>query len=293
MEKEKSRFLQNFIDVVTIIIGTILMSLSLSLFLIPNKLTAGGLSGISNILYHLAGFPAGVSLFLMNIPLFIISVKMFGKRFGLKTLTGFVSLSFFIDFIEYLSFMQPFTQNRILASIYGGLLFGVGVGIVFKGHGTSGGSDIIAKIINKYLGLSLGSCFIIIDTIVIITTGVIFKDVELVLFCLMILVICSKTVDFVIEGGWSEKGIFIISNKWEIISKRIMNEVPRGVTGLSSEGLFTKTDKKMLYCIVTIRQVERVRRIILEEDPTAFVTIFNASVLQGEGFKRKMMISDN
>ena len=291
VERDKNK-LKNLFDYIMIILGSLIMASALMFFLIPNKVSAGGVSGISTILYHLFNWPAGVTMLAMNIPLFIIGVRVFGKKFGLKTLWGIIWISVFTDLIDVILDLPSATHDPMLATLYGGLLLGVGLGIIMKGRGTTGGSDIIARILNKYLHISLGNSFIVVDTIIIITMGIIFRNVDLILFCLISLVISSKIVDIIIEGVTSEKAITIISMEWKNISERIMNEVKRGVTASDSCGLYTNRQKKTLYCVVATRQIEQIRRIIKQEDPSAFVTVGNVSIIQGEGFRAQTTLNE-
>ena len=290
--KKTKIFFNKYFDFILIMIGALLLSIALMVFLIPNKINAGGVSGIATVLYHLFNFPAGITMLILNIPLFLIGIKIFGKKFGIKTIWGIIWVSFFCDFIDKILKINPITDDRFLATIYGGLLMGIGLGIIFRGRGTTGGSDIVARIMNKYLKISLGWSFMFIDTFIIIVSGIAFGNIDLILFCLIALGITSKVTDTIIEGVVSEKGIFIISKKWELISKRIMIETKRGVTGLDSTGLYTNSKKKTLYCVVSRRQVENVRRIAKEEDRKAFITIQNISILQGEGFRSQTAILD-
>jgi uncharacterized membrane-anchored protein YitT (DUF2179 family) len=198
----------------------------------------------------------------------------------------------FSDLIDVVLKLPPVTEDPILATVYGGLLLGGGLGIIMKGRGTTGGSDIIARILNKYFHFSLGMSFMIIDTIIIITMGIVFKNIDLILFCLISLAISSKVVDMIVEGLTSERAITIISDKWEVISRRIMDEVNRGVTGLDSVGMYTEKQKKTLYCVVATRQIEHIRRIVKREDPFAFVTIANVSIMQGDGFRERTTLNE-
>ncbi|MEA1986132.1 MAG: YitT family protein [Candidatus Marinimicrobia bacterium] len=291
MEEIKG-FFNKYLDFVLIFIGSLLLSIALMVFLIPNKINTGGVSGIATIFYHLFNFPAGVTMLVLNIPLFIIGIKIFGKKFGIKTIWGIIWVSIFCDLIDKVLQIEPITDSRFLATIYGGLLLGAGLGIIFRGRGTTGGSDIVARIINKYFNLSLGWSFMMVDTLVIIAGGLVFADVDLILFCLIALGIVSKVTDTIIEGVVSEKGLFIISKKWENISKRIIVELKRGVTGFNSVGLYTNKAKKTLYCVVSRRQIETVRRIVKEEDQKAFITVQNISIMQGEGFRSQTSVLD-
>ena len=290
-ERDKIRK-NNLFDYVMIMVGSLIMAIGLMLFLVPNKVSAGGVSGISTILYHMFNWPAGITMLALNIPLFLIGIKVFGRKFGMKTFWGIIWISLFSDLIDVILKLPPLTTDPILATIYGGLLLGGGLGIIMKGRGTTGGSDIIARILNKYFHLSLGISFMIIDTVIIITMGIIFKNVELILFCLITLAISSKVVDMFIEGLTSERAITIMSKDWEVIANRIMDEVNRGVTGLDSVGMHTNSEKKTLYCVVATRQIEHIRRIVKREDPFAFVTITNVSIMQGEGFRERTTLNE-
>ena len=290
-ERDKIRK-KNIFDYLMIMVGSLIMAAGLMLFLIPNKVSAGGVSGISTILYHFFDWPAGITMLAMNIPLFIIGVRIFGRKFGMKTLWGIIWISLFSDLIDVILKLPPMTHDPILATVYGGLLLGAGLGVIMKGRGTTGGSDIIARILNKHFHVSLGMSFMIIDTIIIITMGVVFKNIDLILFCLISLAISSKVVDTIVEGLTSERAITIISDKWDIISRRIMDEVNRGVTGLNSVGMYTEKEKKTLYCVVATRQIEHIRRIVKREDPFAFVTISNVSIMQGEGFRERTTLNE-
>lgn len=283
---------KNLLDYGMIIIGSFIMSVGLMLFLLPNKVSAGGVSGISTIFYHMFNWPAGLTMLAMNVPLFIIGVKVFGRKFGAKTLWGIIWISLFSDLLDVVLKLPPVTNDPILATVYGGLLLGAGLGIIMKGRGTTGGSDIIARILNKYFHLSLGVSFMIIDTVIILAMGIVFGDIDLILFCLISLAISSKVVDVIVEGFTSERAITIISDKWDIISQRIMEEVNRGVTGLESVGMYRKEEKKTLYCVVATRQIEHIRRIVHREDPFAFVTISNVSIMQGDGFRERTTLNE-
>ncbi|MBN2781023.1 MAG: YitT family protein [Candidatus Marinimicrobia bacterium] len=283
---------KNVGDYFMIVLGSAIMAAALMFFLIPNKVSAGGVSGLATILYHLLGLPAGMTMLALNIPLFLIGVKIFGRKFGMKTLWGIICISLFSDLFDLVLKLPPATDDHLLATVYGGVLLGVGLGVIMKGRGTTGGSDIIARILNKYFHTSLGTSFMLIDTVIIVVMGIAFADVDLILFCLISLAISSKIVDMVMEGLTSERALTIISEKWEIIAKRIISEVNRGVTGLDSTGMYTDIRKKTLYCVVVTRQIEEIRRIVKQEDPRAFVTVSNVSILQGEGFRERTVLNE-
>ncbi|MFO7840935.1 MAG: YitT family protein [Fidelibacterota bacterium] len=291
-ELERIKY-KNIIDFIKIIAGALIMACALMFFLIPNKVSAGGVSGISTILYHIFKWPAGITMLAMNIPLFILGVKIFGRKFGIKTLWGIIWISVFTDLIDVVFNFPPATHDPILATVYGGALLGVGLGLIMKGRGTTGGSDILARIVNKYFHFSLGNSFILVDTGIIIIMGIVFQNIDLILFCLISLVVSSKIVDMIIEGITSEKAITIISSEWEMIARRIMHEAKRGVTSMGSVGLYTNKEKRTLYCVVSNRQIEHVRRIVKQEDPNAFVTVGNVSIMQGEGFREQTTLNED
>ncbi len=279
-------------DYLMILVGSLMMASAFMLFLIPNKVNAGGVSGVATIFYHTLNIPAGLTMLLMNVPLFIMGIYFFGKKFGLKTVTGILASSLFSDLIDKGLGLGALTDNKILATVYGGLLLGVGLGIIFRGRGTTGGSDIVARIINKFTHISLGWSYMIVDTGVIVLTGIVFGDVELVLFCMISLAVSSKVVDIMVEGVTTEKAIMIISDRWSAISDRIMKDVHRGVTGLDSHGMFTNKERKTLWTVVATRQVEEIRRIVRQEDPEAFMTVSNVAILQGEGFRARTILNE-
>jgi uncharacterized membrane-anchored protein YitT (DUF2179 family) len=293
MMTEKDNILRkNIQDYIMILVGSLMLASAFMLFLIPNKINAGGVSGIATILYHTLNVPAGLTMLVTNIPLFFLGIYFFGKKFGLKTATGIVASSLFSDLIDKGLGFGALTDNKILATVYGGLLMGVGLGIIFRGRGTTGGSDIVARIINKFTHISLGWAFMIIDTGIIIVTGIVFQDVELVLFCMITLAVSSKVVDIMVEGLMSEKAIMIMSDSWQDIAQRIMQEVHRGVTGLDSTGLFTDKERKTLYTVVATRQVEEIRRIVRQVDPQSFMIVSNVAILQGEGFRTRTILNE-
>lgn len=284
---------RTFYDILLITIGSLIMAVGLVQFLIPHKIVTGGVSGIATIIYHIFHIPAGITMLALNIPLFLLGLWQFGKKFGVKTIYGILSLSIFTDLLDRGLKLQALTDDIFLSTLYGGVILGLGLGLIFKGRGTTGGSDIIARIINKYTNLTLGWSFMVIDSMVIGITAMVFGNIDLILFGIIGLVVSSKLVDVMAEGFITEKALIIVSDKWEAISQRILNEIHRGVTGLDSLGTYTNTSKKTLYCVVSVRQVEQVRRVIYEEDKNAFVTVNNTAVILGEGFQERTSIYED
>lgn len=271
-----------FLDYVGITIGSALLALSLSVFLIPNKIAAGGLSGLATIIYYWTGLPVGTMTLLMNIPLFIAGVKIIGRSFGPRTIYGMILYSVFIDLFRPL--VPILTKDLLLASIYGGVLGGFGLGIVFLSKGTTGGTDMIARLINHFTGLSIGQGLLLADGIVVLLAGIFF-NAEVALYAAITIFINSKTIDLVQEGIDYKKAAFIISEESEQIKFNIMKELDRGVTVLRGEGGYTGKDKNVLYCIINRSELSKLKRMVYDLDRNAFMIISNVHEVLGEGFK--------
>lgn len=278
-----------------ILLGALTMAVGYVFFIAPYKFAPGGVYGISIVLHHLTvgkisflpdGLPIGLTALAMDIPLTIIGTKILGPRFGAKTVVGFVSLAIFTDVLETLWGNEPLVVNQpLLSAIYGGLLIGLGLGLVFRSRATSGGSDIIAMIIEKHTKMPLGQLMIIVDGIIVLLTIVAFKDWSLPLLSLIIIFITGKVVDIVLEGLAYNKAVIIISDKYEQIKETIIKDIDRGGTSLNAKGLFQDSDKKIIFTVLSRREVEILKEYIHEIDNNAFLTIFDAKEILGNGFK--------
>lgn len=267
-------------------LGSFITALGLVVFLIPNKIAAGGVSGLATVVYYLVGFPVGITMFVMNIPLFLLSIKELGVRFGLKSLYGTFILSFFIDSLAIYLF-KPWTTDPLLATIYGGLVTGLGLGIVFRSKGTTGGTDLAAALINKYLKVSIGYALFAIDTMVIVLAGIVF-DLETALYALIAVFVTSRMIDLVQEGIAYAKAATIISEHHDVISKEILSGMDRGVTILQGRGAYTGKDRDVLLCVVSRSQVSILKGIVHSVDPRAFVIVSDVHEVLGEGFKERV-----
>ncbi|MCK8816000.1 YitT family protein [Natroniella sulfidigena] len=277
---------QDMYDYLGITVGSILISLALVIFLVPNRIAAGGVSGLATVLFHLFNWPVGTVILALNVPLFLLGVKELGAKFGFKTLYGIIVLSVATDLLTpHLAFI---TDDLLLVAIYGGGLAGVGLGIVFKSRGTTGGTDLVAQIINKYTGLSPGKGLLIIDFFVISLAGIVF-NLELALYALISLAITSMTIDLVQEGLTISKGAFIISDAAEAIRADIINELDRGVTVLNGRGGFTEENKDILLCIISRSEVSDLKNVVHTIDEDAFVIITEVHEVLGEGFKENII----
>jgi len=288
-------------DMVGIFFGCALGGLGLSLFLIPFKASPGGAAGIAQIFFYIFNVPAGLLMLLINIPLFIIGVIVFGKMFGLKTLWGIFSLSFFTDIFASQKFIGAFflkdfifrineqsvsfTNEIFLAVVAGGILLGVGAGFVIKFNGSTGGSDIPALLLRKYFGLTVGTSYLMIDTFVIFGVGIIFKNPNLILWGFISLYITTKGTDFIVEGMSYTKELFIISGKSDEIREFIINELDRGCTLLRGEGGYTGEEKDVIYLALHTRELPKVKGAVKNIDPFAFIVVNDAYEVMGD-FRR-------
>lgn len=264
-------------------IGIALTALGLDMFLIPLKIAAGGVSGLATIVHYIFGFPVGLTMLAIDIPLFLLSIRQMGMAFGLKSLYGTVLISVFIDvFAQYVS--VP-THDALLSCIYGGLLAGLGIGITFRFKGTTGGTDLAASMLSKWTGIPIGKCLMFFDGGVILAAGLTF-GAEPALLALITVFITAKVVD-VVQEGWSyAKAALIISNKDEQISKEIMSQMERGATALLGKGLYTGMNREIILSVVSQREVSQLKELVYEIDPNAFVILADVHEVLGEGFKR-------
>jgi len=289
-------------DYILMTIGAVIMSLGLLWFLDPYQVTAGGVSGISIVVKNTIGLPLGLTMLILNIPLFLIGVRFLGKRFGIRTFYGFVMFSLMVDFIDNVVYKmilekEPYLLSDpstvgiledldpLLAAIFGGVLIGAGLGLVFRAQGSTGGSDIVAQMAVKYRIATAGQAFMVFDFLVITFGALAFGGVEFALVGFVALFVSSKTVDIMVEGLGNTKGLYIVSKDWKLINKRVLKEINRGVTIIHGEGGFTGEQKQVLFCVVTRRSIFKVRQIVIEEDPEAFMVISNLQEVYGLGFK--------
>ena len=275
------------IDILGIAIGAILMSIGISQFLLPNKLSTGGFSGIATIAFYLFKWPMGRTILLLNIPCFVFAFIRIGKEFVIKSIIGTMLLSFFIDFFEKYS---AWTNDRVLACIYGGVLIGIGTAIILRSNGSTGGSDLVSVVIKSFnTKLSTSNIIVIFDVIVITLNVIAFKELEIGLYSAIAIFIMGKMIDIVFEGIGFSKMIFIISDKYDEISKKIGENIKRGTTGIYSKGMYTNKEKTMVMCIVSRGEVIEVRNIANEIDKSAFIVITNVREVFGNGFKRQQI----
>ena len=272
------------LEILLIMLGTAIMSVATSLFLLPNQLSTGGFSGIATITYYLFNWKMGTVILLLNIPFFIVAFIRIGKEFVFKSIIGPVFLSLFIDFFDK---FNPLTTDRFLACIYGGILIGLGTSLILRVSGSTGGSDLTSYIIKSFKPeLSTSNLIVVFDAIIIALNVICFRKLEVGLYSAISIYLMGKVIDIVFEGVGFSKMIFIISDKYEQISKEIGKKVLRGTTGIYSKGMYTNEEKMMIMCIASRREIIEIRQIAKKTDARSFIIISNVREVYGKGFKK-------
>jgi len=269
-----------------IVIGTFILSLGYVFFITPHKIVPGGVYGISIVLHHTLNTPVGITALFFNVPLVIIGTRLLGPRFGTKTIVGFVLTAAFVDILGYLSEYKPLIEgDDLLASIFGGLLMGIGVGFIFRARASSGGTDVIAMIIGKYTRMPLGQLMIIVDSCIVVIGLVAFGDWKVPLYSWITIFIMGKVIDVVLQGMSYDRVLFIISNKHDEIRRKIIEDLNRGGTFITGEGMYNGEQKKIIFTSVSRREVALLEDFIHSVDPDAFMTVIEANEILGKGFK--------
>lgn len=266
-----------------ILIGAILMAIGIEVFLVPNSIMDGGIVGISIILYNLTGIKIGFFIFLLNIPFFYLGYKQIGKTFAISTLFGISILSIST---YYLHHVAAFTQDILLATVFGGIVLGAGVGLVIRYGGALDGSEILAILLNKRLPFSVGE-FIMLFNVFIFGWGGFVLGWDRAMYSILAYVIAFKTIDIVIDGFDESKSAWIISDKYKEIGDTILARLGRGVTYFNGEGGYSGDDKKIIFCIVTRLEEAKLKSIIEEIDPSAFLAVAEINEVRGGRFKKR------
>ena len=282
VRKEPHPVLETILAYVYIIIGAAIVAVGFNVFLLPNEVASGGVSGISTILKGVFGWEPGFVQYAFNIPLFISGVIFLGKQFGARSLAGTLTLPLFVILT---SNWEPATLNPLLGALFGGISVGVGLGIVFRGNASTGGTDLAAQIIAKYTGFTLGTSVMLIDGLIVLSAALVF-DVEKGLYALIGLFVTTKTIDIIQLGFSQSKMVYIITNKQEEIRDAIYTEINRGVTKLPAVGGYTDAEKPILLVVVYQTEFSKLKHVIKAVDPSAFVIVSDAYEVLGEGFKR-------
>ncbi len=273
---------ESIVEYVYVIVGAAIIAIGFNVFLLPNQVASGGVSGISTILNGLFGWNPGLIQYAFNIPLFIAGILLLGKKFGIKSFIGTVTLPFIVLLTNSWS---PWTDNPLLGALFGGIVVGIGIGLVFKGNASTGGTDLLAQIITKYTGITLGTSVLLIDGIIAISAALVF-DLEKGLYALIGLYVTTKTIDIIQLGFSQSKMIYIITMKQDEVRDAIYAEINRGVTKLPAIGGYTGEARPVLMVVVYQTEFTKLKQLIKNVDPSAFVIVSNAYEVLGEGFKR-------
>ena len=272
-------------DYFLILFGSAVQALAMRLFLIPAQLVSGGVSGAAQIINFFSGFPIGLMVIIGNLPLYLIGWRhLGGLKFALRTLVAVLAFSLLTDLLPLFMPIQRITSDMLLNTLYGGLLLGAGLGLVYLGRGTSGGSDILGRILNYRFGFSISAAYMITDSLVVLASGFAFGW-EKALYGLIVIYMSGLVAELVSEGSSVVRTALVITDKPEAIAAEVMEELERGVTYLYGKGAYTGTDRTILYCVVSRPEVSLIKGIISEIDPEAFVVIGQANEVLGEGFR--------
>lgn len=266
-----------------IIAGAVLYAAGFQLFFYPNDIIVGGVTGISMIINYLTGFPVGVMIMIINVPLFVIAWRHFGFGFLVGSLVAMGLSSTVVDLLALTGFSA--TDDQLLACLYGGMCTGVGLGLIYLAGATTGGVDIIAKFVKKRMPhMNFGTIILIMDVIVIAAFAVVFNQYKSAMYAIIGMVVDAKGIDLMLYGTNSSKMCFIISDKYEEIQAAISKTLDRGVTYLEGEGAYTGNPKKVIYCVIKKRQLAGVRKIIRDIDHNAFFAVTDSRDVFGDGF---------
>ena len=270
--------------ILSILLGAAIYAFGLTYFVVPHHLFEGGATGITLITFYLFKIPVSLMNLLINIPLFILAWKIFGAKSLYSSLLGTLALSAWLAFFERIPLHIDLQGDLLITALIAGILLGIGLGIIFNAGGTTGGTDIVARILNKYTHISMGKLLFILDFCILMLILLIFKDLRLVSYTLLFDFIVSRVIDLIGEGGYASKGFMIITKRPDELAKAINDDLGRGVTFISGQGYYSKEDLKIIYCIVGRNEIVKMKEMIHRIDPQAFITITEAHEILGEGF---------
>lgn len=266
-----------------IVIGALIVSVALELFLVPNKITDGGITGISIMSFYLSGWPLGIFLFLFNVPFLIVGYKQIGKTFAISTLLGITVMSIGTAILHP---VDPFVRDTLLAFVFGGILLGLGTGLVIRFGGSLDGTEIVAILVSRRTPFSVGEVIMFMNFFILLSAGFVFTW-ERALFSLLAYYIAFKTIDIVVDGLNESKSVWIISDQIHEIGEAILNRLGRGVTYLSGEGGFSGDPKKVIFCVITRLEEAKLKDIVNHFDENAFLAVGNIHDVKGGRFKKK------
>jgi len=283
-------------DYFLIILATLIQAFSLRTFFVPADLASGGVSGIAQLIHHFTGWPIGLMILIGNIPLFLLGWRFLGgQRFALRTAVAIFTYSTFTDLLLRTPLFAPngigtslindLQGDIFLNSLYGAIVSGIGYGLVYRARGTSGGSDILARILNNWRGIPITQSYLFVDSAVILGAGFVFGWKQ-ALYAMIALYVSGLVAETTLEGGGTVRTAMIVTSESDVISRRVLEELQRGVTILEGSGAYTGTNRPVLYCVITRAEVATLKAIVNETDPGAFMVIGVAHEVLGEGFKQ-------
>lgn len=278
---QRKRITRTLTQYFGILLGSFITALGVNALQIPNRIAAGGAAGIATLVYHLTGFEPGFTLLLINVPLLIISGFVLGWRFSWFSVFGGLATS---AWVYATSNIAPWTDDPILGALYGGVVTGIGIGIVFRSRGSTGGTDLAAGLLRRLTGLPIGQALLLIDSLIVAGAGFVFGP-DLAMYALVSIFVTTRIVDYVQEGFFAVKALIIISEAGEAIANQIMNELERGVTYLQSEGGFSREPKKTLLVVASRSEIITIKNLVQAQDKRAFVIVMDAHEVLGEGFQ--------
>ena len=272
-------------DILLIMLGCSIMAIGVNLFIIPHKIVPGGVFGLSIAVNSVINLSVGAIALLINIPLLIISAIALGSKTGIKTVAATIICPLFLDGFTYIFGNITFTDDILVSSLFGGGLIGLGISIVLYGNATTGGTDTIAKILNKYTGIDIAILLFIIDGLIIITGIIVFKDLSKVPYAIITIFVTSKVINGIMEGLKNKNVVSIVSEKHEIIRDFILQDLNRGGTYYITKGLFNNTrESKVIQSSLERSELNRLMKFLKQNDPDAFITVYKSSEVFGQGF---------
>jgi uncharacterized membrane-anchored protein YitT (DUF2179 family) len=272
-------------DYILITIGTFLQAFAIRMFLVPGHLVSGGIGGLAQLINFYTGFPIGVMILIGNIPLLIIGWRhLGGRRFAIRTAYAVVTVSFFTDLLVLFLPEQGVSSDLVLNTLYGGVIIGIGYGLVYRGQGTSGGTDILVRIITNWRSIPISQSYLLTDSVIILLGGLTYSWPN-ALYAIIMLFISGIAAEITTEGPNVTRTAFIITSNPDQVSQSILVDLERGVTAINATGVYTGSERTMLYCVITLSEVNILKSLVHDADPNAFIVIGQAHEVLGEGFK--------
>ena len=265
-----------------IFIGSVIGAAAYPTFLIPNNIAPGGLTGVATILNYLAGWPVGITALVLNIPLFLIGYRTMGKVFAFRSLVATALFTVLIDILP----LKPVSEDPLLGTLFGGVVLGIGLGLILRGGATTGGSDMIARMVHRRFSfITVGMFLFALDFLVVLAAAIFIGGTQ-ALYAMIDIYVCSRVIDAVMVGFGGNKACFVMTDAWQKVTGRVLNEIERGCTLLEAKGAYSGTSRPVVMCVMSRQEMTALKRIVQEEDEKAFMFITEAHEALGEGFSR-------